>query len=262
MIVCSCNVLSDHEVRDVVTASGSQSLTAHQVYGCLGCTMQCGRCARAIKRILNETPADCAGGCADCPASRPVTHPSTTSRERTPAFLPLVDACRNELHSAGCARSRQMTGVNGFRRSRAKWKRRLTALRQFPRWRSTRRRRRRARGNQDQKSSGKVHNNRCAGASDHDPLEWMISRLVDFHVRQPSRNMNKVALARDRTEFSMLSPPHVALSLEHVCNGFLLSVMVMPVLLAGSTIKSPPHSPVFTPADLARRIFRGAPKLE
>ena len=77
MIVCSCNVLSDHEVRDVVTAAGSQSLTAHQVYGCLGCSMQCGRCARAIKRILNETPADCAGGCAGCPASRP-SYPSQT----------------------------------------------------------------------------------------------------------------------------------------------------------------------------------------
>ncbi|MGA6962229.1 MAG: (2Fe-2S)-binding protein [Xanthobacteraceae bacterium] len=60
MIVCSCNVLSDHEIRDVVTASGLQSLTAHEVYGCLGCSMRCGRCAHAIKRILNETLADCA----------------------------------------------------------------------------------------------------------------------------------------------------------------------------------------------------------
>jgi bacterioferritin-associated ferredoxin len=62
MIVCSCNVLSDHKIRDVVTSAGSQSLTARQVYGCLGCRMQCGRCARAIKRILNEALADCAGG--------------------------------------------------------------------------------------------------------------------------------------------------------------------------------------------------------
>ena len=64
MIVCSCNVLSDHEIRDVVTAAGSQSLTARQVYGCLGCRKQCGCCARAIKRILNEALADRAGGCA------------------------------------------------------------------------------------------------------------------------------------------------------------------------------------------------------
>jgi bacterioferritin-associated ferredoxin len=71
MIVCSCNVLSDQAVRDLVTASGSQSLTAHEVYGCLGCDMQCGRCARAVKRILNETLADRAGGCPGCPAKRP-----------------------------------------------------------------------------------------------------------------------------------------------------------------------------------------------
>jgi bacterioferritin-associated ferredoxin len=71
MIVCSCNVLSDQAVRDLVTASGSQSLTAHEVYGCLGCDMQCGRCTRAIKRILNETLAHCASGCAGCPAKGP-----------------------------------------------------------------------------------------------------------------------------------------------------------------------------------------------
>lgn len=71
MIVCSCNVLSDHEIRDVVTASGLQSLTAHEVYGCLGCSMRCGRCARAIKRILNETLADCASCCGGCPVRRP-----------------------------------------------------------------------------------------------------------------------------------------------------------------------------------------------
>jgi hypothetical protein len=73
---------------------------------------------------------------------------------------------------------------------------------------------------------GEVHDNRRGGASHHDPLEWMILRSVDLHMRQPSRNVNKAALARDCTEFTMLSPPHVALSLEHVCNGFLLSVVV------------------------------------
>ena len=71
MIVCSCNVLSDHEVRDLVTASGSHSLTAHEVYGCLGCNMLCGRCARAVKRILNETLANRAGAGAGRPAKRP-----------------------------------------------------------------------------------------------------------------------------------------------------------------------------------------------
>src|ERR1700730_2811857 len=59
MIVCSCNVLSDHEIRSVVTAAGEQPLAAHQVYGCLGCSIRCGRCARAIKRIMNEALTAC-----------------------------------------------------------------------------------------------------------------------------------------------------------------------------------------------------------
>jgi bacterioferritin-associated ferredoxin len=54
MIICSCNVLSDHEIRNVVTAEREQPLSAEQVYGCLGCTIRCGRCARAIKRIMSE----------------------------------------------------------------------------------------------------------------------------------------------------------------------------------------------------------------
>jgi bacterioferritin-associated ferredoxin len=54
MIVCSCNVLSDHEIRNVVTASREQPLSAQQVYDCLGCSVQCGRCARGVKRIITE----------------------------------------------------------------------------------------------------------------------------------------------------------------------------------------------------------------
>ena len=54
MIVCSCNVLSDHEIRNVVRASREQLLSAPQVYDCLGCSIRCGRCARAVKRIITE----------------------------------------------------------------------------------------------------------------------------------------------------------------------------------------------------------------
>jgi bacterioferritin-associated ferredoxin len=54
MIVCSCNVLSDHEIWNVVTASREQPPSAQQVYDCLGCSVQCGRCARGVKRIITE----------------------------------------------------------------------------------------------------------------------------------------------------------------------------------------------------------------
>ncbi|MGE0563023.1 MAG: bacterioferritin-associated ferredoxin [Pseudolabrys sp.] len=52
MIVCSCNVLSDKDVRAAVTSSSPR--TAGQVYGCLGCSAQCGRCARTIRKIIEE----------------------------------------------------------------------------------------------------------------------------------------------------------------------------------------------------------------
>ena len=70
MIVCSCNVLTDHDTRIVVTASREQPLSELQVYGCLGCSIRCGRCARAIKRIITEASIACAEGCACCSAVR------------------------------------------------------------------------------------------------------------------------------------------------------------------------------------------------
>ena len=61
MIVCSCNVLSDRDVRTAVNGS-EPPRTAGQVYGCLGCSAQCGRCARTIRKIMDEAVA-AASGC-------------------------------------------------------------------------------------------------------------------------------------------------------------------------------------------------------
>ena len=63
MIVCSCNVLTDHAVRSAVVSADTPR-TAGQVYGCLGCSPQCGRCARTIKKIMGEMPHASAGGAA------------------------------------------------------------------------------------------------------------------------------------------------------------------------------------------------------
>lgn len=60
MIVCSCNVLSDHDVRAAVSAATDTPRTAKQVYGCLGCSPECGRCARTIKQIMTEALAGAA----------------------------------------------------------------------------------------------------------------------------------------------------------------------------------------------------------
>jgi bacterioferritin-associated ferredoxin len=67
MIVCSCNVLSDHDVRATLASGESAPRTTGQVYHCLGCSPQCGRCARTIRRIMDEAlaaaePACCQNG--------------------------------------------------------------------------------------------------------------------------------------------------------------------------------------------------------
>jgi len=71
MIVCSCNVLSDRDVRDAVNASEDIPRNAKQVYGCLGCSVECGRCARTVKTIIDEALGACAEAChPGCPHSR------------------------------------------------------------------------------------------------------------------------------------------------------------------------------------------------
>jgi len=71
LIVCSCNVLSDEDVRSAVSASGEMPRTARQVYGCLGCSAECGRCARTINTIIKDALGACARECAaNCPHSQ------------------------------------------------------------------------------------------------------------------------------------------------------------------------------------------------
>jgi bacterioferritin-associated ferredoxin len=53
MIICSCNVLSDHDVRSAMGAA-AELRSPMQVHLCLGCRVQCGQCAGAIRRILSE----------------------------------------------------------------------------------------------------------------------------------------------------------------------------------------------------------------
>jgi len=65
MIVCSCNVLSDSQIRTAVADATPRS--AAQVYGCLGCSPQCGRCVTTIRRLMDETLGSCppSACCAD-----------------------------------------------------------------------------------------------------------------------------------------------------------------------------------------------------
>ena len=53
MIICSCNVFSDQQVRCAL-ATATQQLRMSQIYDCLGSTAQCGRCAHTIKEIMGS----------------------------------------------------------------------------------------------------------------------------------------------------------------------------------------------------------------
>lgn len=55
VIVCSCNVLSDQQVRAVTAANAVRATS--QVYRCLGCSAACGRCVRTIRNIMDEVHA-------------------------------------------------------------------------------------------------------------------------------------------------------------------------------------------------------------
>ena len=72
MIVCSCNVFSDRDVRSAIDNAAARPATANQVYGCLGCSPQCGRCARTIRKIMDEamTTAAAAACAQSCPVAQ------------------------------------------------------------------------------------------------------------------------------------------------------------------------------------------------
>jgi bacterioferritin-associated ferredoxin len=53
VIVCSCNVLSDAQVRFAI-ASAEPRPRMSGVYASLDCAAKCGRCAHTIKIILQE----------------------------------------------------------------------------------------------------------------------------------------------------------------------------------------------------------------
>lgn len=63
MIICSCNVISDHDVRNAVSAADDVLRHAKHVYGSLGCSMECGRCVRTIRTVIDDTLGACAQAC-------------------------------------------------------------------------------------------------------------------------------------------------------------------------------------------------------
>lgn len=69
MIVCQCNALSDRDVRAALDRTIDAPRSAAQIYRCMGCKPDCGRCAPTLRALLRESQAGgCAIGCPGCPA--------------------------------------------------------------------------------------------------------------------------------------------------------------------------------------------------
>ncbi|WP_457798298.1 (2Fe-2S)-binding protein [Methylocystis sp. S23] len=72
MIVCSCNVLSDRDVRETLGSRPDRASVA-SVFRNMGCEAKCGRCVRSIVAIVDQHSAarlDECGGNGDCDSCR------------------------------------------------------------------------------------------------------------------------------------------------------------------------------------------------
>lgn len=103
MIVCSCNVISDRQIRDAVNETQPAVRTAGQVYRCLGCSAQCGRCARMIRKLIDDVNAGACGACPrECPAaghSHGHSHSHSSAHSHSPAHAPAPGAAHLPVHA-------------------------------------------------------------------------------------------------------------------------------------------------------------------
>jgi bacterioferritin len=92
MIICSCNVLSDHAVRELAERQDGALRSASEVYTCFGCSAECGRCARTIRGILRDVQETCSKSQAclqDCPLK---SHGQTAMEREFGVSRPLLAA--------------------------------------------------------------------------------------------------------------------------------------------------------------------------
>jgi bacterioferritin-associated ferredoxin len=77
MIVCSCNVITDHDVRGALSGAEAPPRSTGDVYRCLGCSAQCGRCARTIRRIMDEALDAAGSACCQLAGTGPDLSPGS-----------------------------------------------------------------------------------------------------------------------------------------------------------------------------------------
>ncbi|MGP0059130.1 MAG: bacterioferritin-associated ferredoxin [Beijerinckiaceae bacterium] len=57
MIVCSCNVISESEIKASLQDEACPRTPA-AIYRCLGCSPHCGRCFATVRMIISEALAE------------------------------------------------------------------------------------------------------------------------------------------------------------------------------------------------------------
>jgi bacterioferritin-associated ferredoxin len=68
VIVCSCNCLTEAQVRESCARAEGAPRSTFEVYKCLGCSPKCGTCARTIRKIMDET-LGAGAACGACPVA-------------------------------------------------------------------------------------------------------------------------------------------------------------------------------------------------
>lgn len=91
MIVCSCNQLTDRQVLESLTGdSATRPRSPGQVYLCLGCKPNCGRCVQQIRQMFSDITSNagsaCQIGCAVCPGEVGHASPVSPAPVMTPAW--------------------------------------------------------------------------------------------------------------------------------------------------------------------------------
>jgi bacterioferritin-associated ferredoxin len=82
MIVCSCNVFSEQQIRSAL-AKAPQRLRMSQIYDCLGGSAQCGQCAHTIKGIMEQA----ANRAFVCAAASATLQTRTQGRDSPPGKI-------------------------------------------------------------------------------------------------------------------------------------------------------------------------------
>ena len=55
MIICLCNRISDRTAREAACTGACRSVS--DIYRCLGCRVQCGKCLPEMRRLFGEAQA-------------------------------------------------------------------------------------------------------------------------------------------------------------------------------------------------------------